>query len=50
MMIDLPSGYVLPMVSYWEAFRLKDAIQQGQITVKQPANMKRPGFRGDQLV
>lgn len=39
MMADLPGGDVLPMVSAREAFRLKDAIQQGQITVKQPANM-----------
>lgn len=39
MMDDLPGGDVLPMVSAREAFRLKDAIKQGQISVKQPANM-----------
>jgi hypothetical protein len=39
MMADLPGGDVLPMVSAREAYRLKDAIKQGQISVKQPANM-----------
>ena len=39
MMADLPGGDVLPMVSAREAYRLKDAIKQGQISVKQPADM-----------
>lgn len=39
MMADLPGGDVLPMVSAREAYRLKDAIKQGQISVKQPAHM-----------
>jgi len=38
-MADLPGSDVLPMVNAREAYRLKDAIKQGQISVKQPANM-----------